>query len=194
MPSLPPRLSPKQQCFVDEYLIDLNATQAYLRAGYAGRGNVAEASANRLLRNVKVAAAIAIAQAERAERVHLTQDAVLQEIALLSHSDIMHYVINDYGEVQVRDGVPPSATRALASLKKKITHSEAGVTYETEVRLWNKPASLKLAADHLGINAPVKVAPTSPDGTQPYQGQGLASLLALATTSAYAYDPAAEPN
>ena len=72
-------LTPKQAWFVEEYLIDLNATQAAIRAGYSAK--TAEAQASRLLRNVKVQAAIRAAQGERAERVEITQDWVLQRLA-----------------------------------------------------------------------------------------------------------------
>ncbi len=46
-------LTAKQKTFVNEYLVDLNATAAYKRAGYTVRGNAAEANASRLLRNAK---------------------------------------------------------------------------------------------------------------------------------------------
>jgi phage terminase small subunit len=162
-------LSPKQRRFVDEYLIDLNASAAALRAGYSAKSS--RDIGQQLIAKTHITAAITVAQAERAARVHLSQDAVLREIALLAHSDILDYTIDDHGDLQVREGLPRRVTRAVASLKKKITHTEAGMMYETEVRLWNKPASLKLAADHLGLNAPVKVAPTSPDGTEPWDGK-----------------------
>ena len=48
-------LNAKQRRFADEYLLDLNATAAYKRAGYAGKGHVAESAAQRLLSNVEVA-------------------------------------------------------------------------------------------------------------------------------------------
>lgn len=72
------KLAAKQQCFVEEYLIDLNATAAYRRAGYRARGNSAEASAAKLLRHPKVAAAITAAQQARSERTEITADMVLQ--------------------------------------------------------------------------------------------------------------------
>lgn len=80
--------------FVDEYLVDLNATAAYLRAGYKAKGNAAEASAARLLRNAKVAAAISEKQAERAQRTEITQDMVLKrwwEIAMADPNEIIHF-------------------------------------------------------------------------------------------------------
>ncbi len=69
------KLTPKQQRFVSEYLIDLNATQAAIRAGYAKSG--ASVEGTRLLANAKVAAAVAAAQAKRSERTEITQDYVL---------------------------------------------------------------------------------------------------------------------
>lgn len=66
-----------QQRFVDEYLVDLNAKAAYIRAGYRAQGNAAEACASRLLSLAKVAEAIAIRKAERCGRVEITQDYVL---------------------------------------------------------------------------------------------------------------------
>ena len=53
-----PGLNPKQQRFIQEYLIDLNATAAYKRAGYEAKGKAAGAAASRLLSHGKVAAAV----------------------------------------------------------------------------------------------------------------------------------------
>ncbi len=71
-------MTPKQQRFVQEYLVDLNATQAAVRAGYARSG--ASVEGVRLLANAKVAAAVAAAQAERSKRTEVTQDYVLATI------------------------------------------------------------------------------------------------------------------
>ncbi len=74
-------LTPKQQRFVEEYLIDLNATQAYIRAGYAVKSeDVAAATASKLLRNAKVQKAIQEAQNKLSERTEITQDYVLTNI------------------------------------------------------------------------------------------------------------------
>ncbi len=72
------KITPKQQRFVSEYLIDLNATQAAIRAGYAKSG--ASVEGVRLLANAKVAAAVAAAVAKRSERTEITQDYVLASI------------------------------------------------------------------------------------------------------------------
>lgn len=74
-------LTPKQEAFVREYLIDLNATQAATRAGYSAK--TAEQQGSRLLRNVQVAAALSEAQTKRAERVEIDADYVLRQAVKL---------------------------------------------------------------------------------------------------------------
>ena len=72
------QLSPKRAIFVREYLIDLNGTQAAIRAGYSAKS--AEQQASRLLNNVKVSAAVRESMDARIARVELSQDYVLKTI------------------------------------------------------------------------------------------------------------------
>jgi hypothetical protein len=74
-------LTAKQQRFVDEYLIDLNATQAAIRAGYSATN--ADVTGPRMLGNVGVAAAIALGQADVAERHSITLDSHISKLAQL---------------------------------------------------------------------------------------------------------------
>jgi phage terminase small subunit len=69
-------MTPRQQRFVDEYLLDLNATQAAIRAGYSVR--TAEQQGPQLLGYAEVGAAIQAAQEARSDRVQITQDDVLR--------------------------------------------------------------------------------------------------------------------
>ena len=71
-------MTPKQQRFVQEYLVDLNATQAAVRAGYSEK--TARSQGQRLLTNVDIAMAIEVGQAKRSERTEVTQDYVLNSI------------------------------------------------------------------------------------------------------------------
>ena len=71
-------LNDRQQRFVDEYLIDLNATQAAIRAGYSVSG--ARAHACKLLTNANIQAAISAAQVERQKRTELTADEVIRDL------------------------------------------------------------------------------------------------------------------
>lgn len=78
-------LTPKQERFVQEYLIDLNATQAAARAGYSVK--TANEQGARLLINVSVRSAIEEAQKARGERLQATADDVLREITRLAMFD-----------------------------------------------------------------------------------------------------------
>lgn len=79
-------LTDMQSRFVSEYLIDLNATQAAIRAGYSGKG--ANRAASRLLSNVDIQAALQEAKTEREKRTGITQDKVLAELARIGFADI----------------------------------------------------------------------------------------------------------
>jgi phage terminase small subunit len=146
-------LSPKQRRFVDEYLIDLNASAAALRAGYSPKSS--RDIGQQLLAKTHVTTAIAAAQAARAARVHLTQDTVLREIAALSFSNILHYTIDGCGYVALAPDAPPEAIHAVASIKRRTMSRQIGETtetvYDTEIKLWDKPASLRMAGLHLGM-------------------------------------------
>lgn len=71
-------LTAKQQRFVEEYLVDLNATQAAIRAGYSAKN--ADKIASQLLGKARVAEAIAAAKSERASRVAVSADYVLNNL------------------------------------------------------------------------------------------------------------------
>ncbi len=73
-------LTPKQAAFVREYLVDMNATRAAIRAKYSKR--TAEQQGHRLLRNAGVAKAVASALQRRAERLELTQDTVVRGLLI----------------------------------------------------------------------------------------------------------------
>ena len=80
MPSKPKEttLTPKQKMFAAEYLIDLNATQAAIRAGYSAK--TAQEQSSRLLSNVMVQHLIQEGMDKRAEKVNVTSEYVLSTI------------------------------------------------------------------------------------------------------------------
>ena len=75
------KLNPRQSRFVEEYLIDLNATQAAIRAGYSAK--TANTNGPRLMVNAGIQSAIQKAQAARSERTQITVDKVLYDIELI---------------------------------------------------------------------------------------------------------------
>ncbi len=83
-------LSPKQERFVEEYLVDLNATQAAKRAGYSEK--TVNKMGAKLLANTKVSAAIAVARNKISERTEITQDMVVQELAKIGFANMADYM------------------------------------------------------------------------------------------------------
>ena len=71
-------LTPRQRRFVDEYLVDLNATQAAIRAGYSPK--TARQIGQKLLTKVDIQQAISAAQVERQKRTELTADEVIRDL------------------------------------------------------------------------------------------------------------------
>lgn len=79
-------LTDRQARFCEEYLIDLNATQAAIRTGYSEK--TANEQGARLLANVSVQEKIAELKAERAKRTEITQDTVIQELAAVACAEV----------------------------------------------------------------------------------------------------------
>lgn len=80
-----PKLTEKQKRFCEEHLIDLNATQAAIRAGYSPK--TAEQTAARLLRNVKVQNYINELRKEQSQRTGINADTVLKELEKIALAD-----------------------------------------------------------------------------------------------------------
>lgn len=147
-------LTPIQRRFVDEYLIDCNATQAALRAGYSEKN--AYATGQRLATKVPhVKELIELKMKARASRLRITQDRILDEIAVIAFSDLKDYSVSEVGDVELTEKARDDAMRALSSIKRKrrVMTDDRGDTVETEVeiKLWDKVAALKLAGQHLGM-------------------------------------------
>ena len=83
-------LTPKQERFIEEYLIDLNATDAARRAGYSPK--TAEVIGYENLRKPQIAAAIAERQAKLAEKTEITQERIVTELAKLGFANMMDYI------------------------------------------------------------------------------------------------------
>ena len=116
-----PGLTAKQQRFVEEYLIDLNATQAAIRAGYSEK--TAKQIGSRLLTNVDVEEAIAEGRASLSERTEITQDYVLSTIQSTvercRQAEPVFYKSGERVMCETEDGemVPAFTFQANAALK-----------------------------------------------------------------------------
>ena len=140
------KLTAKQKRFVEEYLIDLNATQAAIRAGY--KVDNARQTATENLAKPYIAEAIEKALAERSRRTGINQDRVVQELAKIAFVNIADVVNTDCE-------ILPDAEADLAaieSVKVKTIPTKSGeIGVEREVKLSSKLKALELLGKHLGM-------------------------------------------
>ncbi len=142
------KFSAKQQRFVEEYLIDLNATQAAIRAGYK-KSEYTDTNANKLLENTRIREAIDKAMAERSKRTGINQDRVIQELARIAFVNPKN-VINAEDASVVSDASEDDLA-CIQSVKVKTMLGDKGCSEEREIKLNDKLKALELLGKHLGM-------------------------------------------
>lgn len=154
------KLTAKQKAFIQEYLKDLNATQAYMRAGYKANENVARTNSSRLLANANIQAEIEKAMARREKRTEVTQDRVVKELSKVAFSNITDYcsfttqkTVIDYED----DGTPIYGYIQVVEMKDS---NEIDPTAISEIstkdnhfrfKLYDKLKAIELLGKHLGM-------------------------------------------
>jgi phage terminase small subunit len=145
-------MTPKQERFVKEYMIDLNATQAAIRAGYSEK--TAEQQGYQLLQNTSVSAAVAKAMKKRGDKLEITADRVLLEMARLAFSDPRKLLKAD-GTFKAPSDWDDDTAASVASLE--VSHLAGTSTIETsKIKVWDKNSALEKLAKHLDLYAPEK--------------------------------------
>ena len=140
------KLTKKQQCFVEEYLIDLNATQAAIRAGYSTKSAKDIGAQN--LAKLNIRARVDEMLAERSRRTGVNADRVVRELARLAFINASDVI--DMQSATVRDDAEEDDTAAIQSVKvKTITGDVESV--EREIKLADKVKALELLGKHLGM-------------------------------------------
>lgn len=141
-------LTDKQKRFCEEYLIDLNATQAAIRAGYSE--STAKSMGCENLTKPDIQVYIQELQRERSERTKITADMVLQELAKCGFSNIQDYI---NGDLSIRDisSIDRNKADAIASIKKTVTEFEGGSKTSVEFKLHDKLKSLDMLGRHIGF-------------------------------------------
>lgn len=180
---MPRKLTPKEARFVDEYLIDLNATQAAIRAGYSKRN--AGKLGHQVLSRELVAKAIGVRMQKRAERVEIDQDWVLRKwiaVVQADESELMQWRIGpcekcwkgkasyDKPNPACKDCHGEGVGRLVVSDTRTLSESAralfAGLQVSKEgirVNVHSKEAALANIARHLGM-FPTKVELSGPGG------------------------------
>jgi phage terminase small subunit len=151
-------LPQKQQRFCEEYLIDLNATQAAIRAGYSPKNpNAAGVTAHHLLRNPKIEAAVAELRKEQSERCKLTADQVIRELMKLAFGNLGDYHVPSESGLASLD-LSKITNDQWAALKRiKIKQyadgkgEDARDVIETEIEMHDKKGPLIELGKHLGL-------------------------------------------
>lgn len=141
------KLTDKQQRFVDEYLIDLNATQAAIRAGYSVKTANEQGAQN--LAKLSIQTEISRKMAERSRRTGVNQDRVVMELAKIAFVNATDVI--EIEDATVKDGATADDTAAIQSVKVKVIPTKEGEGVEREIRLNDKLKALELLGKHLGM-------------------------------------------
>ncbi len=150
------KLTSKNAVFCDEYLIDLNGTQAAIRAGYSPQ--TAGSIANELLKKPEIRARIDMAMAERSKRTGITADRVLLELGRVAFVDPLDVIDPDTAEVRTDATADDRAVIAGVKVKyiPRKSYDEDGnaiveTAIEREVKILDKLKALELCGRHLGM-------------------------------------------
>ncbi|ABF63533.1 PBSX phage terminase small subunit [Ruegeria sp. TM1040] len=156
-------LTAKQERFVAEYLIDLNATQAAIRAGYSAKTAYSVGHEN--LKKPEIAKAIQEANSKRSERTEITQDRVLQEFARIGFADIRKAVAWGStpadlleGDEGGDEGTPASVYPVDLVRSSEVDDDTAAAIAEVsltkggvKLKMHDKLSALEKLARHLGM-------------------------------------------
>lgn len=145
-------LNDKQERFCKEYVIDLNGTQAAIRAGYSE--DTADVKASQLLGIVKVQERIKELQSKIGERLEITADMVVKELWALGVYNVKDFVKDD-NTIERLSSLEREVVKPVTGIKvtEKTVHFEGGEekTVTTELKLADKRAALVDVGRHIGI-------------------------------------------
>lgn len=157
-------LTEKQKRFVEEYLVDLNATQAAIRAGYSEKtaGQIGEQN----LKKLEIQTALQRAMAERQQRTEVTQDMVISELAKVAFAngtdfakvvcrEVPMTTVDEDGNLQTvmkrQQFVEIKDTETIAPEKRSAISCIKEGKYGIEVSSYDKLRALELLGRHLGM-------------------------------------------
>lgn len=158
-------LNDKQETFCQEYLIDLNATQAAIRAGYSPESAGAIGGEN--LQKPEIKTRINELKSERARRCNVTADDVLRELMGIKDSNITRLFKAD-GAILPMSDWPEDLARCVASVEVDELYEGKGedrkfVGYTRKVKFWDKTKALEMIGRHLKMFTD-KIEATGKDG------------------------------
>lgn len=147
------KLTAKQELFCQEYLIDLNATQAAIRAGYSENSAKEQGCENLTKPNIQER--ISELNQARQEATGINQKRVLEELAKVAFGDISN-IFDESGALLNIHDIDPEVRGMIASVKsyeEKAVLGEETITQGTnrEVKCWDKLKALEMLGRHVGL-------------------------------------------
>lgn len=147
-------LTPKQARFVEEYLVDLNATQAAIRAGYSEQTSGKIGFEN--LSKPEIAEAIAEARAKLSQRTEITQDMIMAEFARIGFGDIRQLftengALRSIGDLTADQAASIAAVEVVTRTIPGRDGEPAEVEYTHKIKAWDKVGALTQMGRRLGM-------------------------------------------
>ncbi len=163
------KLTDKQQRFCEEFIIDLNATQAAIRAKYSAK--TAQAQSSRLLSNVMVQERISELKANRSERTAINADYVLNRHHDIDQLDVLDILDDNHGLKPIREW--PKAWRIsvsgieISELFEGRGEEREHIGFLKKIKFPDKIKNLELLGKHVGVNAYTHVETESEEDAPP---------------------------
>src|SRR5262245_39138560 len=144
-------LTPKQQRFIAEYLIDLNATQAAIRAGYSAK--TAEQQGYENLRKPEIAAAVAAGRARQLEKAELTSVQTLEAIRRQVCGDVRR-LFAAHGQIKPITELSAEDAALIGGFEVIIKNAAAGDGHTDpihKIKLKDQARYVEMAAKYFGL-------------------------------------------
>lgn len=149
------KLPIKQQRFCDEYLIDLNATQAAIRAGYSPR--TANEQASRMLAKANIQEYIQELRQKIADKLEISREKVVAEYAKIAFHDIRE-LFDDDSRLKAIKSISADVAAAIASVEvEELKGGVLPIGETKKLKMWDKIKALDGLSRVLGLNAPEKL-------------------------------------
>lgn len=176
-------LTQKQDAFCQEYIVDFNAKQAAIRAGYSKKSAKEQGYEN--LTKPHLRARLSQLIERRAERTGITADRVLGECVRIALSDVGG-AFNEDGSLKGIHDIPEDIRRAISGfevIEQYATDPETGertiAGYIKKIKLWSKDKNIETLFKHLGMFEADNSQKSDSDERSKYKGMSLSELLKL---------------
>ena len=143
------KLSKADERFCQEYIIDLNGAQAYIRAGHKVSASTAKVNASRMLTFANVQARIQQLIEERSKRTEITADKVIKELGRVAFSNMKEYAEWDKNGVDLKPSSELTEAQAVVVEAVKETVSKEGGTLS--IKLFNKLNALEMLSKYFNL-------------------------------------------